>query len=407
MFEEGLRIGHQHLAEAERRLKQARSLSPNNPWVEYAWGLILLKQFKRHEAFKQFNRIRAELDPSFWPAWQACTWLKLTERNYVAAAEELTAFVGQLVKSVLANGPDEEHVAATHWIGRAIEAVPIVTTRPDAIAALAKGEDHIKQLAAAHTTLQLALEEGRQATRKRYSELVKKTEQTAQRAEKKKQSAAAIRDNRIQDKLKDIQEQLKETAELSQDAEATLEDRLLQIDRELARLDQDFVFLMTQMQLLSEQVQIIGQQLTLQQMTSPAHDTELKQPALNPLLNLYLTQLLAFQREYVNLSQLAQRVAQRANQLLTLRAQLQQRYEQTAAKVQERTAELEKWAERLERVNKARGKAKPTVARKMRGGPATIRVSSISMLLDFKPETEREGVLKALAAKAKRKVARP
>lgn len=68
MFNAGLRIGSRHLSEAERHFEQARRLSPNNPWVEYAWGLLLLKQFKREDAGEQFERIRTELEPSFWPA---------------------------------------------------------------------------------------------------------------------------------------------------------------------------------------------------------------------------------------------------------------------------------------------------------------------------------------------------
>jgi len=270
---------------------------------------------------------------------------------------------------------------------------------------LAEGEAQIKRLFATRTPLLQALDEGRKVTRKRYEELIKQIEQRRKRAEEKRRAAAGKRDERIQKKLKEIQEQLQEMDELAEGAEDTLEDRLLQIDRELERLDKYFMFVMAQIQYVNQQLQIIGQQLLLRKAIPRGQSPDEKQQAFDPVLAYLLAQQLALQQECAYLWQLAQRIAETADRLLILRARLQQSYEQTLGKVRKEKDELKKWSERLQRARKRVGrKAKPNRPSRKARAQEKIIVHSIALLLEFKPEIERERVLDALARRAKRKV---
>src|SRR5262245_56233983 len=54
-FEEGFVIGPRHLQEAVKRLNLARRAAPGDPRVDYAHGLVLLKQSQTKPAVAQFE----------------------------------------------------------------------------------------------------------------------------------------------------------------------------------------------------------------------------------------------------------------------------------------------------------------------------------------------------------------
>src|SRR5215831_7544130 len=54
-FEEGFVIGPRHMQEAVKRLNLARRTAPGDPRVDYAHGLVLLKQSQTKPAVAQFE----------------------------------------------------------------------------------------------------------------------------------------------------------------------------------------------------------------------------------------------------------------------------------------------------------------------------------------------------------------
>ncbi len=105
--------------------QQAHSLAPNDARVEYAYSLVLLRLFLPAEAQDHLQRA-LELDPFYVPANQAVIRGLLKARQFVEAAERLSAFASKL------DPGRPESIEAAEWLGRIVNSVIAATGTPDA-----------------------------------------------------------------------------------------------------------------------------------------------------------------------------------------------------------------------------------------------------------------------------------
>lgn len=68
MFTAGYGRGTDAASEARRIYLLARAESRNDPRVEYAYGLVLLKQLKSRDAMSHFQVAAKPAGPESWPA---------------------------------------------------------------------------------------------------------------------------------------------------------------------------------------------------------------------------------------------------------------------------------------------------------------------------------------------------
>lgn len=105
--------------------QQAHRLAPHDARLEYAYSLILLRLFQPTEAREHLQRA-LELDPLYVPANQAVIRELLKSRQFVEAAQRLSAFASKL------DPARPESIEAAEWLGRIVNSVIAAVGTPDA-----------------------------------------------------------------------------------------------------------------------------------------------------------------------------------------------------------------------------------------------------------------------------------
>src|SRR5262245_7096711 len=82
LLDEGFASGPKHLPVAQKKYQVARKVAGEDPRLDYAYGLVLLKQAQHKQALVQFEAAIGRPGPAYWPAWQALIWGRLVERQH-------------------------------------------------------------------------------------------------------------------------------------------------------------------------------------------------------------------------------------------------------------------------------------------------------------------------------------
>lgn len=385
LFDAGYGRGSVAFRQAQSIYDRARSLK--DPRVEYAWGLVLLRQLKNKDALEQFESI-TKAHPDYWPAWQGTVWMHLISRDQVTGLARAKEFARRLAASREAL-QDREELA--EWLGQVL-------------AALQKSVDTLKQrellqrddegvVAALGADLQPALTRGRQRVDSLHGALEEGVQQTRQEVEEKQARERAEREAQVAKDLESSAERkdmLKRTAEQSKDY---LDQRLGDLDRQLGRFEKDYDVLQqrilalntAQVQINSELAYLDG--LNPDQVQSP-RALEQRRSALG-------VQLLRSQVDLEQSLASAMTVAQRAQAVMVLKAQAVQQYEKATGQLVQKEAGLDKWQDRLKKEGE-KLKAGP----KGKAAPVANRINQLRSLrtyVELDPVRERERVMESLA----------
>ena len=250
MFSEGYQFGTAHLKAAREDYAKLQKLLPKDPRVDYAFGLILVRQAQLQEAEKLFASLSGTETQRDLKAWKAVLWCQIIRKEMKPAFEGLTAFADYLAlrPSITGLSPEarEEHA---RWLGEVFAALDLSqekgTTRnelPARQAAVEKalGPDLQKVMLASRDELTARLSEkaDQDATQKADAGAGAK-ERVAERVEKTKAKA-----EQKEEELKQSAEEWKEwldqkTAELDTELQV-LSSQVQAIDTELVRAQQEY-----------------------------------------------------------------------------------------------------------------------------------------------------------------------
>lgn len=402
-FEDGFVIGPKRLQEAQKHLNQARRLAPDDPRVDFAQGLVLMKQSQMKQAIVQFEAAIERDDSRFWPAWQAAIWAQLAEKRYEPGLKRLVEFAG-IVRSAEPPGETSEaQREAARWIGQVIAAASSADDAKKLDELLAGTSNDV--LKAIGDDLWDELEEGRDAIGARefaLGQAAGKARQTAEKSDRvRKDRKAAALDKTIEGagKQKEDNEKTKE------EWKTWIDDVLAKSDKELGRLEKDFNFLDQRAQSLTQSITLVGQELTAMELVLNTSNPRTTNPlAMQNAAQAYMqrqNQMLSYQLDYNatvgRMSDLAQAGAQAAQQ----RADAITQYEKATGDLTKKNAGLDKWAGRLKNekqkltINKPTAKGGKAAADKK---PAAITFKSI---LPFDVVHEKERLLASFAPPGK------
>ena len=144
-FDEGYKRGPKVLPEAQRRYETLRGESQNDPRIDYAFGLVHLRQLKNKEAQTQFLLATKRTGEPYWPAWQALIWTHGTAKETTVAYERLTEMAKRLVQ--IDNAPEDAAVAEQFdWIGQSMAAFEKMTDTPKAREAWLRQDEALREL---------------------------------------------------------------------------------------------------------------------------------------------------------------------------------------------------------------------------------------------------------------------
>ncbi|QDT56866.1 hypothetical protein Pan44_49270 [Caulifigura coniformis] len=108
--------GKAQVEEAERRYRDAISLAPGDARVEYAYSLILQKQFKATEARSHLQR-SLQLNSHYPPALKTLIREAIKAQKFQDARERIAAFATYLVEH------EPSNVEQSEWLGRIVGTV--------------------------------------------------------------------------------------------------------------------------------------------------------------------------------------------------------------------------------------------------------------------------------------------
>src|SRR5262245_21063736 len=259
-FEEGFVIGPRHLQEAVKNLNLARRAAPGDPRVEYAHGLVLLKQSQMKPAVAQFEAALKQ-DGRYWPAWQAAIWACLVDKQYDAGLDKLDDYA-KVVQA--AENPDEVSEAqrdAARWIGQLIEALTRCADSRKLHDLLAAHQVHL--LETFGDELSEAVEAGREAIRDREFALEQAAGVARQIADKEKERRKQEKSSKIDKDLEGLGKATEDAKKSAEEWKEWLDDTLAKADKQLGLHERDYKFLEQRAESLMQSIILVGREITV------------------------------------------------------------------------------------------------------------------------------------------------
>ena len=339
----GFERGRRGLREADSEIKKARQQYPDNSRLEYAYGVVLMKHFKRTEAMGQFEAVTTNGRSVYLPAWQALIRTRLLSKKYDAAFKDAEA-LAKLVRnrSVSWTDPDAPRDAA-FWLGRMVAACLLATVDAKTSPQLADLDAMFQGLEDA--SLEKKYKAGRHAVELQHQKLVEGLERERVRLERKQQSKRQKQQKRIEKKQKEIEDKEVTVKRSTKEWRAWLDEQLDRNDKELDRLQKDYEVLDTAAVRTSNiiarlQREIARAQLA-EQFTNPKERERRDDSFLSPGLQLGV-EANKYQNQYMTLSDQAQDVMAQAKATLVNREAVISQYNKATGLLVKDDAALQK-----------------------------------------------------------------
>jgi hypothetical protein len=348
-FDEGLVIGPKHLQEAQKHLGLARQAAPGDPRVDYAQGLVLLRQSQMKPAIAQFDAALKLDGGRYWPAWQAAIWGRLVDKQYEEALTRLDEYAA-LVQA--AEEPDEISEAqreAARWVGRLIEALSRCADSRKLHDLLAA---HMVQLLDTFgDELSEEVDAGREAIREREFALDQAAGTARQVADKEKERRRKDRSTKIDKDIAGLGQEKQDAKKSAEEWKEWLDDTLKKADKQLGLLERDYKYLEQRAQSLNQSMTLLGQEITTLNLgissmnirTANAFAAQNAQFQLQQRQN----QMFGYQLDYNATVGRMSDVAQQGNLLAQQRAGAIRSYETATGQLVKKNADLDKWTARL------------------------------------------------------------
>ncbi|MGD9855370.1 MAG: hypothetical protein AB7U20_10530 [Planctomycetaceae bacterium] len=393
LLSDGFASTRQSLKAAEQHYQAAKRLRPDDPHLEYAYGLVLLRNLKHAEAIARFREAAAASEPSF-PAARARIREMLRKKEYTQAIDELNA-LADIVNRPVDRDPDgSDPVETARWMGLAFGFLTgphlTDTIRQHAATADAAISERLRPPYREHYGLgkqDVLIIEGQLQIEQQSAEASAKLKQQAE-----EQQSAARRES-----YQARQEELLKTRE---QWDAWFADRSRALDTQLDQLGDRFDTLNRSVTSLIESIQ--AAQLDLQRLQTIADMRARRRPGSDgttafPVAGTLEAQLLSRSQElniYVN--ELSAAMTQRdltgrqAQGVLAQRGAIEQQYRDATGEVTRKVSRVQQWDTRLKSAMEQANNV-PASSRKLR--LVANRAQSFSTYDSFDIDVEQQRLL--------------
>ena len=403
----GFEPGRESLPKAKVVYDTSVKAGDKSPELAYAYGLVLLKQFKPKDAVVQFRIAADHPDAPHWPAWQALIYSHFTAKETTAGYDRVFDLAKRLQKSQ----PEvalEEQKRLVEWMGQLVGALDKLAESPKAQEVVRKNDLRLRDLLG--EDLQTSYDEGRhdaedaallveveldeakaQQQAKNEQERVEKLSKTEADAEAAKKKADAV----------------KKTAE---DSKRLLDDQLKQFDRLLARLEKEHGILerravenLESQNQIDREINAIRQRVAQNDrvVRNPVRQIQNTNRVANPIgrngeqqIDQFLNQKILLQTENDRLTQESLAIHQNAARVVRERQVVIQQHQQKTGLIVKEEAAVQKWQDRLK---KDSTKLKAPAGDK--GGAVTrtlTKAKSLRTYIDFDVVDERQRLLEQI-----------
>jgi hypothetical protein len=398
-FEEGFVIGPRHLQEAVKHLNLARRTAPGDPRVDYAHGLVLLKQSQTKPAVAQFEAALKQDEGRYWPAWQAAIWGHIVDKQYETGLKKLDEYAAVVQAAEKPDEISEAQREAARWIGQLIEAL-----------SRCADSKRIHDLLAAHQVqlletfgdeLSESVEAGRESIRDREFTLEQAAGTARQIADKEKERRKQDKSSKIDKDLEGLGKAKDDARKSAEEWKEWLDDTLAKADKQLGLLERDYKFLEQRAQSLMQSITLVGREITVLNLGISTMNPRTTDPFTAQNVQFQLqqrqNQMFGYQLDYNATVGRMSDVAQQGNALAQQRSEAIERYEKETGQLVKKNADLAKWTARLKDEKQKLTVQKPAAKGGKKAAGDKKQAFTLKNYLPLEFDVEKERVLTSLA----------
>lgn len=401
LLDEGFQPGAARLQTAEKKLATARKASPEDPRLDYAFGLILLKHQQPKLARAQFESAVHRSGPGYWPAWQILIRTQIVDKDYDAAFPLVDEFSERLCREAGSRTVTSADLDAARWLGCTLGTLELLADVLNVRPQVTNSLELFRTLFGGR--LLAEFESGRESIKTRYTELVDDSESKAQSVARKKETERQTETSKVEATLDAAEKDKEANTRTGVELAKWAEEQLKLLDKQLNELERDYKFLESQAQSISKSATLIIQEITgLESRLSLTPGSSTNSSAsvvgtlaynLEQILAQRRNQLLKYELEYNATQQRMTNVAQQANGVIQQRAGVVQQYETASGKLMKRNSALDKWSARLTEKKK---KLAASGTSKGKKGIDEQKLRSFSTYVPLDVDSERNRLLQSL-----------
>lgn len=397
ILEVGFEPGRESLPKAKTLHEAAVKSGDKSPEMAYAYGLVLLKQFKPKEAVEQFRLAAEHSDAPHWPAWQALIFTHFSAKETTAGYDRLFDFAKRIQKAQPAIELNEQKQLA-QWMGQLVGALDELAESPKAKETVTKNDARVRDLLA--EALQPSYDEGRREADDAARLVEAELDDAKQQQQAKNEEERVAKQSKVEADNEAAKKKVEAVKKSAEDWKRWLDDQLKQNDRLLARLEKDYGLLERRAQEnLETQNQIDRQINAIRQQSLPvvqSKKTTRNNTQLTPdqRVDLLLNQKIQLQFDIERASQEAYAVSQNAGRVVQQRDLAMKKYQQMTGLLVKEEAATQKWQDRLKKDGE---KLKAPASNK--GGAVTrtlTKAKSLRTYIDFDINDERQRLLEQI-----------
>ena len=396
MLEVGFEPGRESLPKAKSLHDAARKSGDKSPEIAYAYGLVLLKQFKPKEAVEQFRLATEHPEAPCWPAWQALIFTHFSVKETTAGYDRLFDLAKRLQNAHPEVAFDRQK-ELVQWMGQLAGALDKLAESPKAVETVRKNEVRLRDLIA--EPLQPSYDEGRHEATDAAMLLEVELDDAKQQQQAKNEQERVEKQGKTAAEIEAAKKKVEAVKKSAEDWKRWLDDQLKQNDRLLARLEKDYGLLErraqenleTQNQLDREiNASRNQQQQPGQQRNAPRGNLNVRG---NPQIRVdqLLNQKIQLQLDFDRVSQEGFSISQNAARVMQQRDVAMKKYQQMTGQLVKEESATQKWQDRLKKDGE---KLKAPASDK--GGVVArtqTKAKSLRTYIDFNLEDERQRLL--------------
>ena len=334
-------VDRRGLPETLRRCETLRGESQNDPRIDYAFGLVQLRQLKNKDAQSQFLLATKRTGETYWPAWQALIWTHGAARETIAAYDRLTEMTNRLVE-IDDSSKDAMAAEQVGWIGQSMAAFDKMSDSPKAREAWSRQDEVLRGLLS--VKLLAAYNSGPKEVEARHALLEDDIRSTRDKTLEKREQERIEKQTKADQDLESAQEKRDDLKKTAEEWKNSLDDQLANLDKQLSLLEKDHGLLEKRgLSIVESQNQLsreMNQILTRGGTNKLLAEAEIEQRGL---------QKARLQVEYDQTVVAAQRVTQKAQGLVQQRNGVIQQYQKATGQLVKQDASLDKWQGRLKK----------------------------------------------------------
>jgi len=390
MLEKGFVLGRPGLRAAEKHRQAALRLCDDDPRLDYAYGLVLLKQLSHNAAVEQFEAAANRPGVPYLPAWKASARSRLLKKEYPSGLEKLVRLSRVLEKTDSEWLDAETKSESARWIGRIVGFLQLTLKSKRQTALLEKQDAVIGEILKEER--RLAYEAGYRDVHEQFEKLSQQADQVRSQAVEQQAAAKKLEKEAITVERQLVEKEREKLKMTAQEWENWLDEQTATYDKQLGKLKQEHVAIDERKQSLSKSTFLVQQEIGVLNNIATNRNNRSGVPLrlLNEIqqrnrwLNGYHVQYHAALRQMGLIQRNAAVVARQRQSAV-------RRYEKATGNVVKQSGALDKWTARLN--NKAKKIKKKPVGKSVRASWLRRRIRSLRTYVDFDLDAERKRVL--------------